>query len=248
MDGVADIGIGRRVRAARERASLSREALAVDSGVSWSAIAQIESGRRTNLRPGTLAALARTLGTSVDYLVSGPTSSTPPLDHLALLYETDTAFYAAAVPFLFTAVERGEAVIAVTSRGKIAGLRRQLGPAARLVTFAEQHAWYKTPVAALQGYRDFLDRAVAGGAPWVRALGEPVFGASPSAARPWARYESLLNLAFAGSPATILCPYDATKLKPSVAAQIRATHPYALEGEKAQPVKHFADPARYILT
>ena len=54
-----------------ERLGWTREALAFHSGLSWSAIAQVESGRRTNLRPSTLAALSRPLGVSIDYLVDG---------------------------------------------------------------------------------------------------------------------------------------------------------------------------------
>ena len=43
MGGVAASRIGHSLRAARARAGFTREALAYHSGVSWSAIAQIES-------------------------------------------------------------------------------------------------------------------------------------------------------------------------------------------------------------
>src|ERR1700761_4783343 len=69
-------GIGSRLRAARERLGLSREALAFHAGISWSAIAQVESGRRSQLRPSTLLALATALGLTIDYLVSGRYAST----------------------------------------------------------------------------------------------------------------------------------------------------------------------------
>ena len=54
--------LGESLKAARARAGWSREALAYHSGVSWSAIAQIESGRRNDVRLSSLSALAEALG------------------------------------------------------------------------------------------------------------------------------------------------------------------------------------------
>src|SRR4051812_43245566 len=81
--------IGTRVRAARERLGWRREELAFRSGVSWSAIAQVESGRRRNMRPGTLSALGEALGVTTDYLVRGGPASPAMFQHRALLYDTD---------------------------------------------------------------------------------------------------------------------------------------------------------------
>ena len=63
-----DPGQTQALRAARARAGWSRETLAHHSGVSWSAIAQIESGRRRDVRLSSLSALADALGVSVDEL------------------------------------------------------------------------------------------------------------------------------------------------------------------------------------
>src|ERR687891_690171 len=89
-----DDRIGARLRAARTRLGWTRETLAVHSGLSWSAIAQIESGRRRNVRPDTLAALATALGVTIDYLVNGGASSTVMFRHQALLYGADEEFVA----------------------------------------------------------------------------------------------------------------------------------------------------------
>ncbi|HEX7144902.1 MAG TPA: helix-turn-helix transcriptional regulator, partial [Gaiellaceae bacterium] len=91
-------GIGARVRSARTRLGWTREALAFHSGLSWSAIAQVESGRRTNLRPDTLFALGTALGVTIDYLVHGGVSSPVMFRHRALLYGTDRGFADAVVP------------------------------------------------------------------------------------------------------------------------------------------------------
>src|SRR5437588_5770780 len=143
--GKVETGIGQRLRASRERAGMSREALAFHASVSWSAIAQIESGRRINVRPRTLSALAGALGVTIDYLVSGSAQSVPMLDHRALLYETEPDFYALATPFVEQAIERSEAAFVVTRPERIRRLRRGLGSAAKRVEFAVRGEFYTTP-------------------------------------------------------------------------------------------------------
>src|SRR5436305_3093881 len=123
-------GIGTHVRASRERLGWSLETLAFRSGMSWPAIAQIEIGRRQNLRPRTLLLLARALGVTIDYLVAGGGEASPMLTHCMLLYQSDSEFLDPAAPFLIEGVERGEAVLAVTTKRNIARLRKRLGAAA----------------------------------------------------------------------------------------------------------------------
>jgi transcriptional regulator with XRE-family HTH domain len=243
-----DYEIGRRLRAARDRAGLSREALAYHSGVSWSAIAQVEGGRRTNLRPRTLAALARSLGVTIDYLVTGSVRTPAEVDHRALLYESDAEFLEHAISFLAEAAEREEAVLAVTSKARIRRLRAGLGALADRVEFADRVAWYRTPGRAFDSYRRFTDDAVASGASWVRILGEPVWrGRSDAQVRLWARYESLINLAFSARPVTLLCPYDVSQLDPAVIEYARATHPRTVERDSLTPSRVFSDPGLFVL-
>src|SRR3984893_14177140 len=105
--GCALSRVGRSLRSARERAGWSREALAYHSGLSWAAIKQIESGRRQEVRLGSLVALANALGVSVDYLVGGKaTVSSKLLEHRALIYGSDEEFLAWTVPFLVDGITR----------------------------------------------------------------------------------------------------------------------------------------------
>jgi transcriptional regulator with XRE-family HTH domain len=71
--------IGPSLRSARERRGWSRETLAHVSGVSVAAIAQIESGRRKDIRLSSLSALATALEMTLDQLATGaaPTGSRP---------------------------------------------------------------------------------------------------------------------------------------------------------------------------
>lgn len=236
MIGDADEGgIAGRVRSARQRAGLSREALAFHSGVSWSAIAQVESGRRTNVRPATLAALARVLGVTIDYLVCGTAPRRAMFEHRVVLYAGDNQFLADAVPFLSGVPDRSEAAMAILTQGKIKLLRQHLGPDAAEVAFADRRHGYRSPVAALSGYREFVDAAIAGGATWVRILVEPAWSGAEAAAPQWSRYEALVNLSFSQSPVSLLCMYDAHRLEASTIEQIHATHSQAAGQDGASP-------------
>lgn len=232
MTRSADNGIGTRVRAARQRLRWSREALAFHSGISWSAIAQVEAGRRTNLRPATLQSLARALRVTIDYLVAGRGIATPMLVHCALLYESDTEFVDVAGAFLAEAVERSEPALAVTTQSNIDLLRRRLGRTARGVKFAERSSWYRTTATALAAYREFLDGTLDAGAPWVRILGEPPRAADAArGAQALTRYEALLNLAFGCEPVSVMCPYDKRAVGEEVVRQAQATHPHTVAGD-----------------
>ena len=243
-------GIGTRVRAARERLGWSVEALAFHSGISWSGVAQVESGRRRNLRPGTLSALARTLGVSVDYLLDGGPTSPAMLEHRALLYRTDEELLNVAGPFLAAGVERSEASLAVTSRTNIDLLSDHLGTDAGRVKFVEATAWYRSPATALEAYTDFSTAKLGAGAPWVRIVGEPGpawAGRSDSEIRLWTRYESLLNLVFAAWPVTLLCAYDEGSVHPEIARQARLTHPHMVGQTAGAGSPDYVDPTGFVL-
>jgi transcriptional regulator with XRE-family HTH domain len=240
--------IGDRLRAARERAGLSREALAVESKLSWSAIAQVESGRRRNLRPQTLAALAEALGVTIDYLLHGRPAGQAMLDHRALIYDTDDELIDTAVPFLTEGLERSEALLVVTTPPVLGLLRRRLGSDAKRVEFSDAQNWYGTPNDVLSAYEEFVNEKLEAGAPWVRILGEVTWGARPEAeVENWARYESLFNLVFATSPVSVICLYDTRALSAEIVGHARLTHPATIEHELVQASAEYVGPAGLVL-
>lgn len=241
-------GIGARVRAARERRGWSREALAFHAGVSWSAIAQVESGRRRNVRPSTLAALARALGVSIDYLVHGGPASSAMLEHAAFPYRTEDQFRTTMGRFLAEGIERSEALIAVTTPANTELLRQHLGKDARRVEFSDSSAFLTTPAAALSAFRTFCDTKLGRGAPWVRILGEPIWAdkAEPEV-RLWTRYESLLNLLFSAYPLTVVCPYDEQSVAPEIVREAHLTHPRVMDDRGVSKSPDYAEPHRFAL-
>jgi transcriptional regulator with XRE-family HTH domain len=241
-------GLGTRLRAARERLGWTREALAFHSELSWSAIAQVESGRRTNVRPQTLAALAGALGVTIDYLVHGAPSTSVMLEHQVLLYETEQEFVDTVAPFLREGIERSEAVLVVTKSANIELLREQLGSEAGRVEFIDRDRWYTDPAPALRDLEEFVRAKLKAGAPWVRFVGDPDWaGTAETETDLWTRYEALVNLVFASSPASLLCAYDTRTIAPEVARQARRTHPRTIGPHGAESSSDYADPGGYVL-
>jgi transcriptional regulator with XRE-family HTH domain len=237
--------ISSRLIAARRRRGWSREALAYHSGLSWSAIAQIESGRRTGPRPDTLVSLARALGVTVAYLV-GDDSARTTLAHRALLYGSDDAFVEAIVPFVSEGMDRAEPVLVVTSGRNVDLVRREVPDGN--VTFAESSEWYGSPLTAVTACRSFAKERIEAGAPWIRIVGEPVWpSGSDDDVGPWATYESMFNLIFGTAPLTVVCPYDSRSLDPSIIGVARRTHPYLAEGMRLERNDAYVDPEEFVL-
>jgi transcriptional regulator with XRE-family HTH domain len=245
---MAASGIGAALRSARSRLGWSREALAYRSGVSWSAIAQIESGRRKDVRLTSLVALAQALGVSVDYLI-GAAGEVPRLfDHRVLSYGSDDEFEAAAVPYLLEGIAHSDCVLAITSEQKTRLLRRALGDQAAGVEFAGWDEWYTSPAAALHHYEEFLAAASARGVSWIRVVAEAGWsGQSTVEIAGWTRYESLVNLAFGSSPATILCTYDKRTFPAQALQDVYSTHPVIAVGGEVLASDAYQEPADFLL-
>jgi hypothetical protein len=170
------------------------------------------------------------------------------LDHSAFPYATHEEFGNLAGTFLAEGVERSEAVFALASREKIEFLRERLGSDARRVDFVESATWLTTPASALAAIKAFSSAKLEGGAAWVRMLGEPIWeGRSDSEIRRWTRYESLLNLVFAGWPMSIVCPYDVRSVQPEIVEEARLTHPHTIERGEIARSPDYRDPGDFVL-
>jgi transcriptional regulator with XRE-family HTH domain len=240
--------IGESLRAARARAGWSREALAYHSGVSWSAIAQIESGRRKDVRLSSLSALAEALNVSVDYLIGA--AATPPqlFEHRVLTYESDDEFVAGAMPFLAEGIEQSHGLLAVMTEAKTGILREALDDRSEQVEFMDWEDWYRSPKEALSRYGAFVTKRLEAGAVWIRIVGEAAWaGDTDAEIAAWTRYESLVNLAFASSPATIICTYDERSFPADVVADARRTHPTLTRGIDAIANPAYQDPEDFLV-
>jgi len=238
-------GLGDRLRHARLRRGLSREELAVNAAISWSGIAQIESGRRRNVRPDTLMALAEALEVTTDYLVAGAESRPVMLTHRALLYDSDESFVNTVGPLLAEGIERDEPAFVTTSDANIDLVREFLGGRQRQVEYLSAEDLYGTPGEAFSTYRGFVDRELRRGAPWTTIVGEPVWTRRSEASL--SRAESLANIVFADLPVTLVCGYDRRRLAPSILRHACATHPETISDGHVESSSEYVEPQTFVL-
>jgi anti-sigma regulatory factor (Ser/Thr protein kinase) len=144
------------------------------------------------------------------------------LSHTALFYRSQSEYADRIAAFVEAGLSVGEpAFIAVPGNRAIA-IRASLNGVAREVAFTDMAELGRNPARIIPQVRAFTDKHPG---QRIRYVGEPIWpGRSPGEICEATRHEALLNLAFARAHATILCPYDAPGLAPSVLADARRTH------------------------
>ena len=126
--------------------------------------------------------------------------------------------------FIRAGLDAVEPILVVVSPPKIDLLRDALGPDAQEVLFADMEEIGRNPARIIPVWRDFVDERAKGGP--VRGIGEPIWaGRSPQEIVEAQRHESLINLAFDGAPAWILCPYDTKAFDATVIDEALRSHP-----------------------
>jgi anti-sigma regulatory factor (Ser/Thr protein kinase) len=150
--------------------------------------------------------------------------------HEALLYAGESSFLAGTVPFIREGLAAEEPVMVAVSAARIDALRDTLADDADGVRFVDMAVLGSNPARIIPGWREFLTERPNGRA--IRGIGEPIWaGRSAAELVECQRHESLLNLAFAGTPAfRLLCPYDTDALEPEVVHEALCSHPVVTDG------------------
>ena len=156
--------------------------------------------------------------------------------HEALFYSGRDDFVRRAGSFLRDAAEAEEPTLVVVDAAKIDLLREELDGAAERIQFADMAKVGANPARIIPAWREFVTRHAATGRR-LRGIGEPIWPERTAAQLvECERHESLLNLAFTGSPSWwLLCPYDTEALAPAVLEEARRTHPFVLEEDVGRP-------------
>ncbi len=168
------------------------------------------------------------------------------MEHDAFLYKSDDEFAAGMGPFALDGLAAGEAVVAVTGSANAGILRDLLGDDAHRVRFIDADQWYRRPARTVAAYHRLVGDCVDAGASRVRVIGEVVFGSEAREHAEWTRYESVLNRAFAGAAAWIVCPYDERRLPARVVEDARRTHPWVIHGGRRSPSPEFVSPEELV--
>ncbi|MDK1477003.1 anti-sigma factor RsbA family regulatory protein [Streptomyces sp. 549] len=170
-----------------------------------------------------------------------PTGDTAAFVHPALFYRTLDAYVAGVGGFVRGALEAEEPVFVAVPGDHLAALRDSLGDTAGGVDFADMTQLGVNPgriLSALQGFADQHEGRPA------RIVGEPIWPArTHTEILEATRHEALINTAFAGRAATILCPYDVIGLPEAVVRDARRTHPTLIVDGRDLPSPAYTDPA-----
>jgi anti-sigma regulatory factor (Ser/Thr protein kinase) len=153
--------------------------------------------------------------------------------HEALLYRDAEEFLAGTLPFVESGLEAGEPVLVAVPGPNIDLIADALGPAAMPIRLVDMSLAGRNPGKII---------------PWVlypfmaehpgrrvRIIGEPVWAGRSLPEYPaCAQHEAMINIAFQGLDASILCPYDIRDLEPHMVEDAFRTHPVLVRGEQRE--------------
>ena len=160
--------------------------------------------------------------------------------HIALFYRAEPDYLSSVATFIEAGLAAGQAAFIAVPGPKIGPLRDVLGAQARSVAFADMTEMGRNPAWIIPRVQAFIDSS--GGRP-VRYVGEPIWAErTPGQLREATRHEALINLAFSGAPATILCPYDTGRLSRRVLADAECTHPALQRSGAITPSDRYGGP------
>ncbi len=158
------------------------------------------------------------------------TSSDPPEDelfHLALVYRSPAEYGAAVRAFVQDGLAAGEPIFLAVPQPSAELLCGALDGAADRVRFADMGELGRNPARIIPAVRRFVDDHAG---QRLRYVGEPIWpGRTPEEIDECVRHEALINLAFAGAPLTVLCPYDGAGLDAAALAAAERTHPHVVD-------------------
>ncbi|MFG2712917.1 anti-sigma factor RsbA family regulatory protein [Streptomyces goshikiensis] len=161
--------------------------------------------------------------------------------HPALFYQDLPEYVAGVGGFVRAALSADEPVLVAVPGPHLDALRGSLGADASHAVWTDMTEAGRNPGRILAALQDFADRHPDRAA---RIVGEPIWpGRTQAEVREATRHEALINAAFAGRPATILCPYDVRGLSPAVVADARRTHPTVIEKGRDLPSPAYTDVA-----
>ncbi|MFJ8542562.1 anti-sigma factor RsbA family regulatory protein [Streptomyces sp. NPDC093586] len=153
--------------------------------------------------------------------------------HPALFYRSEREYADRTVSFVREGLDAGEPVAVAVPGPNLELIRAGLGARGHDVVFLDMTEAGRNPGRIIPGVlRAFADEHAG---TRVRIIGEPIWAGRSTAEYPaCAQHEALINAAFTGRSATILCPYDASRLDADVLADALRTHPTVIaEGREA---------------
>jgi anti-sigma regulatory factor (Ser/Thr protein kinase) len=162
------------------------------------------------------------------------------LSHHALFYRDQREFLTCVAGFAHDGLVGSEPVFIAVPGSKERLVGEQLGQESRYIAYADMAETGRNPARIIPAVRSFIDEHPG---QRIRFVEEPVWpGRSAEERYEVARHEALINFAFAGAAASILCLYAADGLADSIAGTVRRTHPGILTGGREQASASYTGP------
>lgn len=148
--------------------------------------------------------------------------------HTAFFYRSNQDYLAELTAFINEGLACGQPVAVAVPGEKLTLLNRALGKVTGDVRKVDMGEAGRNPGRIIAGVlRSFADEHPERS---VRIVGEPVWRGRTETEYPaCVQHEALINAAFDGRAATILCPYDASGLDARALRDAQATHPFVRE-------------------
>ncbi|HWH01083.1 MAG TPA: sensor histidine kinase [Pilimelia sp.] len=163
-----------------------------------------------------------------------PPATPTPFHHVGLLYRDQTEYRRAVTSFVRAGLAAGDPVLVAVPGARLDLLRAALSDVSDRVRFADMARAGRNPGRILPGVLLAFAAAHPGRRAWI--VGEPIWPGRTEVEYPaCVAHEALINDAFAGRDAAILCPYDADNLDHAALADAQHTHPTMLDGDGLRP-------------
>jgi anti-sigma regulatory factor (Ser/Thr protein kinase) len=170
------------------------------------------------------------------------TTTAEPFTHPALLYSDDDEYLAGTVPYIREGLAAGEPVAVAVPADRLALIRDALSADAERVLLRDMMVAGRNPGRIIPTV--LLAFANAHPGRRVRLIGEPIWAGRSATEYPaCAQHEALINAAFTGRPATILCPYNTRLLDPAWIEDAYKTHPIMVDAGGGFDSIHYDEPA-----
>lgn len=164
-----------------------------------------------------------------------------PFFHPALFYATESEYADGVGAFVRDALDDEQPVLVAVPDRRLQLLKRSLGGDHEHITWVDMTQAGRNPGRILSMLQEFADRH-ENTHERVSIVGEPIWvGRTPAETLEATRHEALINLAFKGRPASILCPYD-NGLPKDVLNQAYRTHPVVGDRFAYLVSSRYADP------
>jgi anti-sigma regulatory factor (Ser/Thr protein kinase) len=165
--------------------------------------------------------------------------------HQALIYASDREFMEVALPFVEAGLSAKQPTLVAVQDRHVENLRAALGDTVEGLTLCPVEDWYETSARTREKLARWAAEQTDRGRR-ARLMGEPPWALGHEAqVRDWARQESVINVAFAGQPVTLICPYDARALPEEVLGHARGTHPETVDADGVSASASYEDPPEF---